>query len=523
MFGSKSIFGILICLILLFGCVNNQSQVETKKSLSNDISSTNSSYAESTISVRGDDNVSVVRVNAIRSGTIGWKFPLIDYQKPFELAGLYSDSFIELNNSQVLSLNQNETIWLTPLIKSGNRTILFNAVYRTYIPNENTKEISILGKNYSVDYLFSRQEKAFESDDKWKVAIISNQEKIWSSNLSDQYPMQIIIYLDGYFSDLNNSEAINLFRNDNSILFRFDRILGNDPTLGVYGDTPYFEVIGTKPLSPVSSKVVKSNNSHTVIGYSGQNITYSQSVSVGMGGISINFEPAIPMFIDHDYLFDNLLENHVYPFGENSENLSIIINGTTWNLARIRANGSVLSTEQGTADSSIYSIRNNLSIKKDEIGFSRNSETPFNLTILGKCENIAIDNETYQIEIGIGQVLLDKNFSDCNSWSYYINRTNGILFSQNDNIKKINNKWVRLIVANPIDAGVAVFIISDDFASSNELDGVEFVWQQNFDNASRQDCTISSCRYYNESFLNQKLKSVFIPSSSELYRELLHN
>lgn len=271
---------ILVLFILVFGClgsggISNVPTQAPKQILANEIENTQrnanlgiSNNSIGTILVEGNEQLSNVRVFATSNGgearfaledrslpinrtpgeaEVSYRYPGSngtepwDYTAPFGQAGIYSKSFIVLNSSHVKMLGSNETIWLTPAIRqNGSEVVLFNAIYRTYIPNLETKNISILGRAYSVEYITSRQGQAFESDEKWKVAIMENKAKPWSSNSKDYYPQQVLIYLDGYFSDMKENQPVPLFRNDGSVRFEFGRL---------WGGTPYFEVIGTKPTN----------------------------------------------------------------------------------------------------------------------------------------------------------------------------------------------------------------------------------------------------------------------------------
>ncbi len=279
------LFGSIVALLLLvsFGCLGIGSQPPpTKEGLAFDLNNTAKVTAPPEILVSGNSSVSVAKVMALQNGTKGWRFPLKDYPKPFEVAGLYSDSFVVLNSSHIKMLGPNETIWLTPMIRSGDKAVLFNAIYSKDIdttacrkdiddtittmgqkePPQNTS-ILILGKQYALGDPFLVNGSSFGLDDKWRVQILIepirpakvSEEQYWISSYMYKCPRQIIIYMDGYFSDIKDGEQIPLFRNDNTILFKFDRErTGTGNSMPGAGNrmpnarTPYFEVIGTKPL-----------------------------------------------------------------------------------------------------------------------------------------------------------------------------------------------------------------------------------------------------------------------------------
>jgi len=180
---------------------------------------------ESLISVSGDEDVSVVKIRAEQVGA-KWQFPVDEYEDEFIDVGLHSDSFIRLNNSHVKFLDDEEAIWIHPMIQSGNRTVLFNAIYSREVENCSDEIVTILGKDYEMSRL--KDGESFEFDDKWKVGLV--QEEGCTS--------RIVVYLDGYFYDLGNDEQINLIRNDNTVLFKFSNLESE----------PYVAVIGTKPV-----------------------------------------------------------------------------------------------------------------------------------------------------------------------------------------------------------------------------------------------------------------------------------
>ncbi len=211
-------------LLLSAGCVTPEEEPITKEELEGEIGEVPETPPSGLIGVSGDENLSVVKIKAFNTGT-KWQFPVEEFEDEFIEAGLHSDSFIKLNNSHIQYLDGEEAIWIHPMIHSGDRAVLFNAVYSREIADCGDDTIMILGKEYEMAKL--KDGASFEFDDKWKISLV--QEEACTN--------RIVIYLDGYFYDISNDEQIALFRNDNTVLFKFDNI----------ETEPYVEIIGTRP------------------------------------------------------------------------------------------------------------------------------------------------------------------------------------------------------------------------------------------------------------------------------------
>lgn len=218
----KSIFAGMIALVLLFGCISTE--IPEKEELEVELEDVGVGTPDNYITVAGNDTHSVVTIKAAEENG-KWQFPLQDYEDEFLFAGLHSDSFIVLNSSHISWLGDGEEIWLTPMIRSGEQTILFNAIYSMDLDCDDAA-VPILGKLYSRAQL--EDGSRFGNDDKWKVA--------WENK--GGCPARAIIYLDGYFYDIKSGEEIELFRNDGTVLFRFERL----------GDGPVIKVKATKPV-----------------------------------------------------------------------------------------------------------------------------------------------------------------------------------------------------------------------------------------------------------------------------------
>lgn len=218
----KSIFAGMIALVLLFGCAMPEAAVPEKEDLEIELQNISTVESEGYITVTGNDTHSIVTIRAAEAGG-GWQFPLQDYDDEFLFAGLHSDSFIRLDNTQIPWLRDGEEIWLTPMVRTGNQAILFNAIYSIDLDCDDAA-VPILGKVYSRAQL--RDGSAFEGDDKWKVA--------WEN---EGCPARAIVYLDGYFYDMKDGEEIPLFKNDGTVSFRFERL----------DSGPVIKVIATEP------------------------------------------------------------------------------------------------------------------------------------------------------------------------------------------------------------------------------------------------------------------------------------
>jgi hypothetical protein len=220
------LFGIL-AVFLFAGCVSPYEAEEiAEEGPAEELEPAPQLVEEEIISVSGNEDVRVVTIKAV--GEEGrWDFQLSEYEDEFIGVGLHSDSFIRLNSSHFELLEDNEAFWLTPMIKTGNRTVLFNAVYSQDIDNCGQENVNIIGKDYELSKLGNGS--SFEHDDKWKVAL----------EYDDACLKRLVIYLDGYFYDLGDDETVNLFRSDNTVLFRFRELEGR----------PEVNVILTKPVN----------------------------------------------------------------------------------------------------------------------------------------------------------------------------------------------------------------------------------------------------------------------------------
>lgn len=301
MFGSKNILGIVLLAILLLGCVISPStKVADKSTLGYEINnSVKYGLSSSDFSSGGNEQLSTLSIYSKRTNE-RWQFPLSDYNNQFEAVGLASDSFVRINNSLLKGLDKEEEIWITPYIREANHTLLFNAIYSRPIP-QGSDYIMILGKNYSVAALSEKSYSAFELDDKWKIRVEGNCESDNPlSSYCDFKPTKIVIFLDGYLSDLKDGEQINLFRNDNTVLFQFDGI----------NSKPNIKLVYTKP---VSSLLQSPSLYFDHFDFPPYNFTEKQEVN--SNGTKISFEPGISnrtmVISDTEYFEEDLSYAHL--------------------------------------------------------------------------------------------------------------------------------------------------------------------------------------------------------------------
>lgn len=207
--------------IILAGCVNQGvGEGPTKQTIYQNLGNATVIVPAQPQLITSSDqgNVQVVTMKSVNQS-----FPMNIYDQRFLFAGLYSDTFVMLNNSQIKWLGPNESIWLT-LYKGNGSGVLFNAIYLNQVQDCGSGRLSILGKTYQMSQL--QNGSSFNNDDKWKVSIDSNG-----------CPKQLIIYLDGYFDGLKDGEQIPIFRDDNTILLEFDN-LETSPSAKVIATTP---------------------------------------------------------------------------------------------------------------------------------------------------------------------------------------------------------------------------------------------------------------------------------------------
>lgn len=218
---NKALVLFVIGSLLLFGCISAPEQ-PTKEELAGNLSVSEPIHENGLIEARGDAAISVVKISSYEKGG-KLRFPVGNYTDEFMRVGLHSDAFIRLNNSQLMFLDDEESVWLHPMMEK-NQTVLFDAIYSREIKNCSISDISVLGKRYQLSML--QDGSSFDNDDKWKIGLEKESGCL----------KRIVIYLDGYFYDLKD-EQITLFRNDNTVLFRFKEIEAG----------PYVEVVGTMP------------------------------------------------------------------------------------------------------------------------------------------------------------------------------------------------------------------------------------------------------------------------------------
>jgi len=261
---------------ILFGCTKTEetSLVE----ISNRTIESNTLSMEDLITVSNDENLATIYIKASKIAN-QWQFPLKKYEKNFARVGLHSETFIKLDKTQISFLDDNEAIWLTPLIRN-NSSVLFNAVYSNEFSECNVQKLKILGKDYDLNNL--KNGSGFRNDDKWKILLDYENNCLRS----------LIIYLDGYFYNMKNDEQINLFRNDNTIILSFEE-LENEPKIKIVTNKPLHEIKNKEPAPNkdfVKEYLVESRR------YENRNLSIEAQI-VNWSGLFVQFKPSISMCI----------------------------------------------------------------------------------------------------------------------------------------------------------------------------------------------------------------------------------
>lgn len=265
---------MIICalaLLLVFGCIE-VSNPDLKEDMANQVKE-NTVITAPNIIWKDEGGISTIRVGAINSGG-KWRFPVGLYENEFESAGLYSDSFIQINKTHAGWLDSDERIWITPMIRNGSG-VIFNAIYSKEINSCAATTIRILGKDYSLENL--KNGSSFNNDEKWKVLLDYNGGCL----------KRVVVSMDGYFYDIKEGQQINLFRNDNTILLAFDNL----------ETSPRIRIVATKPLGePVGSDVTptpKTVNNTYIVKDSDIGLSYNESETINESGLTLKFQKPI--------------------------------------------------------------------------------------------------------------------------------------------------------------------------------------------------------------------------------------
>lgn len=234
------LFGFALVL-LLFGCVAQQ------------VPQANETVENITTVMEEKQPSDVFRIKSIDGA-----FPTVDYEfsdnsNPFSDGaggdlGKTSTSYIKAdeNDLNILSLGcegtQKQAIWIAPMIKD-DKGALFEAVYSTDL-EEYCDLIDFKGKNYRltiVEKPSTTQDKivrggeislrelgsgntiklkdgsSLNNDDKWKVVLGWKNDRL----------AKIIIYMDGYYYDIEEGEEVQLF-GSSEVVASFEN-LDSDP------------------------------------------------------------------------------------------------------------------------------------------------------------------------------------------------------------------------------------------------------------------------------------------------------
>jgi len=112
--------GILV--IALLGCT--QPPEEKIPQVPTSVASVGNLSLEESMETIQSGDVTVLKIRAHKTEN-GWQFPLTHYDKPLIDADLHGEAFIRLNSTHIPWLENNELIWLTPMLWNGSG-MLFN-------------------------------------------------------------------------------------------------------------------------------------------------------------------------------------------------------------------------------------------------------------------------------------------------------------------------------------------------------------------------------------------------------------
>jgi len=437
-----------------------------KKVLGQELGAQENLSMSSLMSITENESVTIVLIRTAKSGET-WRFPLSEFPGQFTSLGMYSDSFIRLNQSQIQSLNESETIWLTPMLKNGSG-LLFNAIYSNEVNECNPKTISILGRVYPVSKL--KNGSLFESDDKWKVAL----------DYQNGCLERIVVYQDGYFYNLKDGEMINLFRNDDSMMFGFVN-LSSGPMIKVIAAKTHNESSkvsdkndSSEPITPDANISAKKWNSIILDGPTGGN--YSETAAMNESGIFLEFEPAIPVCTADDCYWTNYLNEKEFRIDEATDNHRVFFdmpNGK-WMVARMRNNGN-----------------------DEKLELAKEREGKF----LQQCSNdtIRAGNRTWSMldfEARGNDVMLILNSTE----------EGQLLYIKKGEYVKVDDEYLYARVLAPgytfCSSWAEVSVYSETISLTDQSSNTTLVWE-------------------NESSGNPSLKSIFIPKNSQAYARLV--
>ncbi|MDD5337393.1 MAG: hypothetical protein PHS02_02820 [Candidatus ainarchaeum sp.] len=269
----------LLALALLSGCITNPPASSPNNTIHYVPSDNVSPEPEANLSIlmnlTENETTSIVYIKTLnRNGE--WLFPLQNYSGEFAKAGLYSSVFIKLNSSQLKTLGNDESLWVTPYTSDG-KGILFNAIFSKELSSCNLSAVRLLGKYYTLDYL--KTSPNFNNDDKWKIATVSENGCI----------KRILIVQSGYFYNISENESIQLFTNDGSLSAQFKNL----------GSTPELIISGLKPAPPAPPEANATTQEFDILlksdwGWSKQ---YHGTETMNSSGFYIEFDSPLPMII----------------------------------------------------------------------------------------------------------------------------------------------------------------------------------------------------------------------------------
>ena len=478
-----------LALVLLFGCVGqwNPPGEEERLELEKELNHTVAVPDKGLISVSGGENLSVVTIRAADTGG-WWQFPLQDYPDEFMSEELYSISFIRLDHSHIGWLGENETIWLTPMVKDG-KGVLFNAVYANEI-GCNATTVRILGKDYLLSQLeyepnagFEKEggwvsSSGFENDDKWKVWVEGKevvppnmtkeqQMQYVLSSYREFCPVRVVVFMDGYFSDLKDGEQISLFRNDNTVLFGFENLESG----------PQVKVVATRPAG---NGAARSGPDYLRGVY---NVTdeasgreYNMTEQLDRSGLSLEFQPGIPVCTGCDPKYGQPADWHEASWWELSENdrIGLEMLGTPWVISVLRKDANGEQVMLGREDANwIVDAGDSFVMDGKNITFANYTHDYASANPPGSMIITLRDEDGTEREMNVPGIISYDNDKYLRAWTFAPGFT-------------WDSSWVSL----------------SSFSEVVELSG---------------NATLS---WENETSGNPALKSVFIPASSPIFEKL---
>jgi|GEM_PF-6732360 len=271
---------VLAAIVMLFGCVAQPAPEENVSTAVTNMSN---------VSVPGD---------AFAAKAVDGKFMTVDYSfldnsNPFSDGaggdlGKTSTAYIKIDQSNLNFLaggcdgNEKQAFWINPIVREG-KGIIFDAVYSIDTEGD-CYNLKFLGREYWVIGSFPpnttgsvlrrggeivlRDKTTYEvvelkdgsslnNDDRWKVVLGWKNNKL----------AKVIVYMEGYFYDIEEGEKIGLFGSE-ELMAMFEDL----------GSGPVFKLIAVAPSSVKTEETAGSQQ------------------TVQEDEVSVRFEPPLPVY-----------------------------------------------------------------------------------------------------------------------------------------------------------------------------------------------------------------------------------